>query len=147
MKDEKGEEMHKSKGNAIEFNEAAEREGADAMRWLYASHNPGIQFADSASTRFATRVANSSRSGTSTSSLTYARIDKFNPSLPPLPYERSAGIGPLDIEPVTETYRERAPELFQLQHTPVHAGSGAIHRRDVALVFAPQPSPVLEERR
>lgn len=40
MKDEKGEEMHKSKGNAIEFNQAAEQEGADAMRWLYASHNP-----------------------------------------------------------------------------------------------------------
>ena len=40
MKDEKGAEMHKSKGNAIEFNEAAEREGADAMRWLYATHNP-----------------------------------------------------------------------------------------------------------
>ena len=40
MKDEQGEEMHKSKGNSIEFNEAAEKEGADAMRWLYASHNP-----------------------------------------------------------------------------------------------------------
>ena len=40
MKDERGEEMHKSKGNSIEFNEAAEKEGADAMRWLYASHNP-----------------------------------------------------------------------------------------------------------
>lgn len=42
MKDEAGEEMHKSKGNAIEFNEAAEREGADAMRWLFASHNPDL---------------------------------------------------------------------------------------------------------
>lgn len=40
MKDEQGEEMHKSKGNAVEFNEAAEQEGADAMRWLFASHNP-----------------------------------------------------------------------------------------------------------
>ena len=34
--DEKGEPMHKSKGNAIEFNEAADRAGADVMRWLYA---------------------------------------------------------------------------------------------------------------
>jgi isoleucyl-tRNA synthetase len=40
MKDEHGEEMHKSKGNAIEFNEAAAKQGADAMRWLYASTNP-----------------------------------------------------------------------------------------------------------
>jgi isoleucyl-tRNA synthetase len=34
--DEKGEAMHKSKGNAIEFNEAADKAGADSMRWLYA---------------------------------------------------------------------------------------------------------------
>ena len=40
MKDERGQEMHKSKGNSIEFYQAAEQEGADAMRWLYASHNP-----------------------------------------------------------------------------------------------------------
>jgi len=40
VKDEKGEEMHKSKGNAVEFNEAANQIGVDVMRWLYASHNP-----------------------------------------------------------------------------------------------------------
>ncbi|MCR4305773.1 MAG: isoleucine--tRNA ligase, partial [Candidatus Daviesbacteria bacterium] len=38
--DEKGEEMHKSKGNAIEFNEAADKIGVDVMRWLYVSQNP-----------------------------------------------------------------------------------------------------------
>ena len=38
--DEKGEEMHKSRGNAIEFNEAADKIGVDVMRWLYASQNP-----------------------------------------------------------------------------------------------------------
>lgn len=38
--DEKGEEMHKSKGNAIEFNEAADKIGVDVMRWLYLSQNP-----------------------------------------------------------------------------------------------------------
>jgi len=36
--DEKGDSMHKSKGNSIEFNEAAERAGADVMRWTYARH-------------------------------------------------------------------------------------------------------------
>ncbi len=36
--DEKGEPMHKSKGNAIWFDEAAEKMGADVMRWLYAAH-------------------------------------------------------------------------------------------------------------
>ena len=38
--DEKGEEMHKSKGNAIWFNEAVEEIGADVMRWMYARQNP-----------------------------------------------------------------------------------------------------------
>ena len=38
--DEKGEEMHKSKGNAIEFNEAADKIGVDIIRWMYLSQNP-----------------------------------------------------------------------------------------------------------
>src|SRR5512132_4253536 len=32
--------MHKSGGNAIEFNEAAERMGVDVMRWMYARQRP-----------------------------------------------------------------------------------------------------------
>jgi len=36
--DENGEEMHKSKGNAIWFSEAADRMGADLVRWISASH-------------------------------------------------------------------------------------------------------------
>ncbi len=32
---EDGQEMHKSWGNSIEFNEAADRMGVDVMRWLY----------------------------------------------------------------------------------------------------------------
>ncbi len=38
--DEKGEEMHKSKGNAIWFDDAVEKIGADPMRWMYARQNP-----------------------------------------------------------------------------------------------------------
>ncbi|MDD5750844.1 MAG: isoleucine--tRNA ligase [Candidatus Pacebacteria bacterium] len=38
--DEKGEEMHKSKGNAIWFDEGVEKIGADVMRWMYAKQNP-----------------------------------------------------------------------------------------------------------
>jgi isoleucyl-tRNA synthetase len=40
MRDEHGEEMHKSKGNSIPFDEAAEEIGADVMRWLFAITNP-----------------------------------------------------------------------------------------------------------
>jgi isoleucyl-tRNA synthetase len=32
--------MHKSWGNSIEFNEAAERMGVDVMRWMYAKQRP-----------------------------------------------------------------------------------------------------------
>ena len=35
VKDEKGHEMHKSTGNAIWFDDAAEIMGADIMRWIY----------------------------------------------------------------------------------------------------------------
>jgi len=37
---EDGREMHKSWGNAIEFNEAADKMGVDTMRWLYCAHKP-----------------------------------------------------------------------------------------------------------
>ncbi len=40
VRDEKGEPMHKSRGNAIWFDEAVEKMGADVMRWQYCSQNP-----------------------------------------------------------------------------------------------------------
>ena len=40
VRDEKGEEMHKSKGNSIEFNEAADKIGVDVMRWMYLKQDP-----------------------------------------------------------------------------------------------------------
>ncbi|HEU0072563.1 MAG TPA: class I tRNA ligase family protein [Dehalococcoidia bacterium] len=40
LRDEDGEEMHKSRGNAIWFEDAAEKMGADVMRWLYLRANP-----------------------------------------------------------------------------------------------------------
>jgi len=40
VRDEKGEEMHKSKGNTVWFDEAAEKIGADVMRWIYVRQNP-----------------------------------------------------------------------------------------------------------
>jgi isoleucyl-tRNA synthetase len=85
MKDEKGEEMHKSKGNAVEFNEAAEKEGADAMRWLFASHNPEHDL------RFGYAKIHEARRqllmlwNVYEFFLTYSRIDKFDPTDSPVP--------------------------------------------------------------
>lgn len=87
MKDEKGQEMHKSKGNAVEFNEAAEKEGADAMRWLYASHSPdydlwfGYNKIHEARRQFLT-LWNVFEFFT-----TYSRIDEFDPSSAPVPLD------------------------------------------------------------
>ncbi|HWM93040.1 MAG TPA: isoleucine--tRNA ligase [Thermoanaerobaculia bacterium] len=84
MKDERGQEMHKSKGNSIEFNEAAEKEGADAMRWLYASHNPeqdlwfGYNKIHDARRQFLVLW------NVYEFFLTYSRIDRFEPSDVPL---------------------------------------------------------------
>ena len=40
VRDEKGKSMHKSAGNAIWFDEAVEKMGADVMRFLYTQQNP-----------------------------------------------------------------------------------------------------------
>ena len=40
LKDEKGEEMHKSKGNTIWFDDAVEKVGADPIRLLYCLQDP-----------------------------------------------------------------------------------------------------------
>jgi isoleucyl-tRNA synthetase len=40
VRDEKGEEMHKSKGNSIPFDEAATKIGAESMRWQFVTANP-----------------------------------------------------------------------------------------------------------
>src|SRR5713226_9183234 len=37
---EDGTPMHKSKGNLVVFDDAAERIGSDTMRWLYVNHEP-----------------------------------------------------------------------------------------------------------
>ena len=40
VRDEKGEEMHKSKGNSMEFTQASDKIGVDVMRWMYAKQDP-----------------------------------------------------------------------------------------------------------
>ncbi|MBY0528075.1 MAG: class I tRNA ligase family protein, partial [Gemmataceae bacterium] len=65
VRDEHGDEMHKSKGNAIPFNEAADRMGADLMRWMYCRQNPssnlnfGYALADELRSKFIIKLWNS----------------------------------------------------------------------------------------
>ena len=86
MRDERGEEMHKSKGNAIWFDDAAEEYGVDVMRWLFCTVNPsanmnfGPNICDEVRRRFIIPLWNSYSFFS-----TYARLDRFDPTLPPIP--------------------------------------------------------------
>ncbi len=80
MRDEKGEEMHKSKGNAIWFDDAAEEIGVDVMRWLFARANPdsnlnfGPHITDDVRRQFILPLWNSYAFFA-----TYASLDRFDP--------------------------------------------------------------------
>jgi isoleucyl-tRNA synthetase len=80
MRDEKGDEMHKSKGNAIWFDDAADEIGVDTMRWLFASVNPsnnlnfGTHVCDDVRRRFILPLWNSY-----SFFVTYAKIDGWQP--------------------------------------------------------------------
>ena len=84
MRDEKGEDMHKSKGNAIWFDDAAEEMGVDAMRWLYARQNPTINLnfgygtADEVRRRFLIPLWN-----VYSFFVTYANLDGYDPTTAP----------------------------------------------------------------
>jgi isoleucyl-tRNA synthetase len=86
VRDEKGEEMHKSKGNAIPFEEAAEKMGADVMRWMFSRNNPAnnINFgygpADEVRNRFVFKLWN-----TYAFFCNYARLDGFDPAAAEIP--------------------------------------------------------------
>jgi isoleucyl-tRNA synthetase len=83
MRDEHGEEMHKSKGNAIWFEDAAETMGVDTMRWLFSTVNPsqnlnfGFTVADEVRRRFIIPLWNSYAFFAN-----YARLDEFDPTDP-----------------------------------------------------------------
>jgi isoleucyl-tRNA synthetase len=83
VRDEKGEEMHKSKGNAIPFEESAEKMGVDVMRWMFSRHNPasninfGYAPADEIRNRFILKLWN-----TYAFFCNYARLDGFDPDIP-----------------------------------------------------------------
>ncbi len=81
VRDEKGEEMHKSKGNSIEFNEAADKIGVDVMRWLYLRTNPehnvnfGYHVADEIRRLFVLRLWN-----VYSFFVTYSNLNNWYPS-------------------------------------------------------------------
>ena len=77
--DEHGKPMHKSTGNAIWFDDAIEKMGADVMRWIYCAQNPSFNL------RFGYTLADETRRklltlwNTYSFYVTYAAIDNYHP--------------------------------------------------------------------
>ena len=77
---EDGRPMHKSWGNAVEFNEGAEAIGVDVMRWMFVRHNPehnirfGYTTADETRRKFHLILWN-----VYSFFVTYARSDQWSP--------------------------------------------------------------------
>jgi isoleucyl-tRNA synthetase len=78
---EDGRPMHKSWGNSIEFNEAADQMGVDVMRWMYVNHKPdsdllfGYHVADETRRRFLIPLWN-----VYSFFVTYANLDGWAPN-------------------------------------------------------------------
>jgi isoleucyl-tRNA synthetase len=78
---EDGRAMHKSWGNSIEFNEAADNMGVDVMRWLFSNHKPekdllfGYHRADEARRQFLIPLWN-----VYAFFVTYAILDEWQPA-------------------------------------------------------------------
>ncbi len=78
---EDGRPMHKSWGNSIEFNEAADKMGVDVMRWMYCNHKPeqnllfGYHRADETRRQFLIPLWN-----VYNFFVTYAKLDEWIPT-------------------------------------------------------------------
>ncbi len=80
VKDEKGEEMHKSKGNSIPFDEAADKIGADLMRWIFCCQNAtqNLHFGYHTAAEFKRKLL--TLHNVYSFYITYAKLDNFNPA-------------------------------------------------------------------
>jgi len=88
VRDERGEEMHKSKGNAIWFDTAAGQTGVEVMRWIYCRHelssnlNFGYKAARIVRGKFINTLWNSYAFF-----VNYARLIEFRVPMQPVPVE------------------------------------------------------------
>jgi isoleucyl-tRNA synthetase len=131
VRDQYGEEMHKSKGNAIPFEGAADsgyvirgKDGkeqhcppmsADLMRWLYCRANPNnnINFgpgpAEELRNKFTLKLWN-----TYAFFCNYARLDGFDPDAPPVPVEERPDLDRWilsDLQLLIQTARKEFPRF------------------------------------
>ena len=145
VRDQTGDEMHKSKGNSIPFDGAADSGyeitnkkgeieehppmGADLIRWLFCRHNPAnnINFgpgpAEELRSKFTLKLWN-----TYAFFCNYARLDGFDPAAPPVPVSERPDIDRWilsDLQQLIQTARDGVREL---RRDGVLPGGGAVRR-------------------
>ncbi|QBD83180.1 isoleucine--tRNA ligase [Ktedonosporobacter rubrisoli] len=123
---EDGTPMHKSKGNQVIFDEAAERVGSDTMRWLFTNHVPeqNLNFPripteedmeKAAHTGLPVRLSEKWMLARKTLDkvwniywffVTYANIDQFDPTQHQLPMSRRTELDRWIISELQQTIRE-----------------------------------------
>ena len=123
---EDGTPMHKSKGNLVVFDDAAQRVGSDTMRWLYTNHNPeqNLSFPrvptnedmeKSKQTGLPVRLSEKWMQVRKTLDkiwnvywffVTYANIDQFNPAQHQLPVEQRSELDRWILSELQLTIRE-----------------------------------------
>jgi len=114
---EDGSPMHKSSGNMIEFNEAADRMGVDVMRWLYCAHRPennllfGYHRADETRRRFLLPLWNVYNFFVS-----YARLDGWEPSQEEFNPEQPEGSAPVSANPLDRWIVARCNQVADEVH-------------------------------
>ncbi len=112
LRDEQGREMHKSWGNAIEFEEGAETMGVDVMRWLYMAGNPstnlnfGYGLGDEVRRRFILPLWNSYSFW-----VTYARLDGFDPRTERVPVAARSALDRWILARLNETVGQMRERL------------------------------------
>lgn len=101
---EDGRPMHKSWGNSIEFNEGADKIGADVMRWMYVRSNPsdnmlfGYKIADEVRRRFHLKLWN-----VYNFFITYANLDGWKPGFHKKPGKLTGALDRWIISRLNET--------------------------------------------
>jgi isoleucyl-tRNA synthetase len=130
---EDGSPMHKSKGNQVVFDDAAERVGSDTMRWLYMNHAPeqNLNFPRIPTAEDMERAAQTGQPVRLSEKwmlvrrtldkiwniywffVTYANIDQFNPTEHELPVERRSELDRWITSELQQTIRTVTEGLDQ----------------------------------
>ena len=147
MRDEHGEEMHKSKGNAIWFDDAAEQIGADVMRWMFAATNPSTNLnfgpgpAHEVVRRFFLPLWN-----TYGFFVTYASLDGWTPDQTDGVEASRTILDRWILSRLDGLIGEVRAALDAYDADARRAGDRGLRRRAVQLVRASQPATLLEGR-